>query len=201
MASPLQRAQVFVWQAETKSFIAVQRNYLRVYGGDAPDKKNIKVLTDKIWGQRDFTNNMEVRVSVCPRRASNKSPTKSIRQASRELQVPRTTLHRVTRKRLHLFENKVQNVQEVKPDDKTHQRHVDTDMLVPQHLPGSTDWEQRTNMLATAFAGRHSSRCFLWCTSRTECMPTACLIFHRWVHGVIATVTPDMLAKTWREIE
>jgi hypothetical protein len=47
MATPQQRAQVVVWQAETKLFITVKRNYRQVYGGDAPDMKTIKAWSDK----------------------------------------------------------------------------------------------------------------------------------------------------------
>jgi hypothetical protein len=38
MVSPLQQTQAVVWNAETKPFIMMQQNFLRVYGGDALGK-------------------------------------------------------------------------------------------------------------------------------------------------------------------
>jgi hypothetical protein len=43
MASPQERAQVVLWYRETKSFIALQKNFLREYGCDALDNKTITV--------------------------------------------------------------------------------------------------------------------------------------------------------------
>ncbi|PSN56038.1 hypothetical protein C0J52_11805 [Blattella germanica] len=48
MGTPQQRGQTVVWYAEMKSVIATQRNYRRVYGGDAPDAKTIKLWFNKL---------------------------------------------------------------------------------------------------------------------------------------------------------
>lgn len=52
------------------------------------------------------------------RRILQQSPSKSVRRASLQLQLPRETVRKVLRKRLHLYAYKVQIVQELKPNDK-----------------------------------------------------------------------------------
>ncbi|PSN29882.1 hypothetical protein C0J52_27764 [Blattella germanica] len=47
MVTPQQRGQKLVWYTETKSMIATQQNYRRVYGSDAPDAKTIKLWFNK----------------------------------------------------------------------------------------------------------------------------------------------------------
>jgi hypothetical protein len=47
----------------------------------------------------------------------SRSPCKSIRQASRELGVPRTTVHNIVHKRLYLRAYKLQLLHHIKPDD------------------------------------------------------------------------------------
>jgi hypothetical protein len=127
-ATPQQRAQVVVWYAETESFITVQQNYRLVYGGDAPDTKTIKAWFDKILATGCV---LKQSGGTCQSVSEEKlreihiafqgSTSKSIRQASRELHVPCTTMHRVLHKQLHSFAYKVQITQELKPDDKPKQ--------------------------------------------------------------------------------
>ncbi|KAJ4447239.1 hypothetical protein ANN_09243 [Periplaneta americana] len=50
--------------------------------------------------------------------AYERSPRKSLRRASRELQVPKSTLQRIVHKRLKLYSYKVQLMQRLEPDDK-----------------------------------------------------------------------------------
>jgi hypothetical protein len=123
MATPQQWAQVVVWYDETKSFITMQWNYRWEYEGDAPDTKTIKAWFDnflRMWSVLKQSGG--TRWSVSEEKveeihtAFQRSPGKSIRQTSRELYVPRTTMHRVLHKRLHLFAYKVQITQEPKPD-------------------------------------------------------------------------------------
>lgn len=87
----------------------------------------------RFYRQKVFTNNLEVRVTLSPTKRSNKSfqrsPAKSISQASRKLQVPRTTLHRFLRRRLRLCAYKVQIVKQLEADDKPHRRNFATVML------------------------------------------------------------------------
>lgn len=63
------------------------------------------------------------------RKAFIRSPRKSIRRASRELQMPRATVHKVLRKRLRLCAYKVQILQELKPEDKPRRHSFACDML------------------------------------------------------------------------
>ena len=46
-----------------------------------------------------------------------RSPSKSIRVASRQVNMPISTVHKVLRKRLHLYAYKLQLLQDIKPDD------------------------------------------------------------------------------------
>ena len=50
--------------------------------------------------------------------AFHRSPRKSIRVASNELAIPRSTVHKVLHKRLRLHAYKLQIVQALKPDDR-----------------------------------------------------------------------------------
>lgn len=83
-----------------------------------------------------LTNNMEVHVSASDEKvelvhhAFQRSSSKSIRQASKEVQVPSTTLYRVLCNRLQLFGYNVQIVQELKPDDMLHRRNFTTDISI-----------------------------------------------------------------------
>ena len=63
------------------------------------------------------------------REAFQRSPRKSIRRASLELNIPKTTLHRVVRKRLHLYAYKLQLVQALQPNDKPRRLAFAVDLL------------------------------------------------------------------------
>lgn len=51
------------------------------------------------------------------RQSAVRSPKKSIARRSLELQIPKTTIHKVLRKRLQLCPYKIQLLQELKPTD------------------------------------------------------------------------------------
>ncbi|PSN55583.1 hypothetical protein C0J52_12118, partial [Blattella germanica] len=103
--------------AETKSVIETQRNYRRVYGSDSPAAKTIK-----LWFNKFFTTGSVLKQSGGVRRSLTeenveeirqgfqRSPSKFIRQASRQFNVSTTTVHRVLHKRLRLYPYKVQIV-------------------------------------------------------------------------------------------
>jgi hypothetical protein len=61
--------------------------------------------------------------------AFQRSPTKSIRRASLELNIPRPTVHKVLHKRLRLFAYKVQIVQALEPNDRPQRQQFATEML------------------------------------------------------------------------
>ena len=50
--------------------------------------------------------------------AYTRSPRKSIRRASTQLQIPRSTIHKVLHRNLRLYAYKVQLLQALKPEDK-----------------------------------------------------------------------------------
>jgi hypothetical protein len=103
---------------ETKSFVAVQRSYRRLYGDNAPDTETIKSWFDKFLAAESggtCRSATEEKVEEI-RTALQKCPSESIRQAQRELRVPRTSVHLVLERRLHLFAYKVQITQELKPN-------------------------------------------------------------------------------------
>jgi hypothetical protein len=125
MATPQQRAQVVVWYAETKSFIMVQRTYWRVYGGDAPDTKTIKAWFDKFLVTRSVLKQSGgTHRSVSEEKveeihtAFQRSHSKSIRRALRELYVCATYDIALSTPQVAAFAYKVQITQVLKPDNK-----------------------------------------------------------------------------------
>jgi hypothetical protein len=68
MATPQQCAQTVVWYAETKSIISVQRNYQLEYGGDAPDRKTIKVWFEKFLATGSVLKQYGELVELFPKR-------------------------------------------------------------------------------------------------------------------------------------
>lgn len=135
MASVQEKAQVVVWYSDFKSIVMVQREFRRVYGKAAPDAKRIKAwhsqfldtgsVIKRHGGGRRVSDEQVENV----RQAFQRSPSKSIRQASRELQMPRATVHRVLRKRLQLYAYKLQILQALKPDDKLRRYEFACEMI------------------------------------------------------------------------
>ncbi|KAJ4429509.1 hypothetical protein ANN_21678, partial [Periplaneta americana] len=109
MATPQVKAQTVLWCVEFKSIVRVQREYRRVFNHDAPTAKSIKKWHDtflatgsvlkKHGGGRRTSDEMVANVQA----AYERSPRKSLRRASRELQVPESTLQRIVHKRLKLY--------------------------------------------------------------------------------------------------
>jgi hypothetical protein len=107
----------------SKSPITVQRNYRRVFEKD-PDKKIIKAWYDKFLATgsvlrqsgsgKKCTSDETVEHIM---EAFQRSLTKSIFRASLELNIPRSTVHKVLHKRLRLHAYKVQIVQTLEPND------------------------------------------------------------------------------------
>ena len=71
----LQRGQTVMWYAETKSVIATQRNYRRVYGSDPPDAKTIK-----LWLNKFLTTDSALKQSGGVRRSLTEEKVEEIRQ-------------------------------------------------------------------------------------------------------------------------
>ena len=173
MATPQQRAQTVFWYAETKSIIAVQRNYRREYGGNAPDGKTIKAWCEKFLATgsvKKESGGARTRVSEEKieeiRAGFQRSPQKSIRQASRQFNVPRSTVHRVLHKRLRLYPYKVQIVQQIKPDDRPRRQAFAIEMLDridrdPQFL-GNVLFSDEATFHVSGSVNRHNVR--IWGT-------------------------------------
>ncbi|KAJ4447402.1 hypothetical protein ANN_09409 [Periplaneta americana] len=131
------KSQTVLCYAEFKSIVRVEREYRRVFNHDAPTAKSIKKWHDtflatgpvlkKHGGGRNISDEMVANV----RAAYERSPRKSLRRASRELQVPKSTLKRIVHKRLKLYTYKMQLMQRLEPDDKRKRVEFGNTMLDP----------------------------------------------------------------------
>ena len=115
--------------AKTESWTLVQRAFRRNFRKEAPERKSIlrwhgKFVKDgclcpaKKTGRPSTSDDTVQRV----RTAFQRSPRKSVRRASRELQLPTTTVWRVLKRRLHMTPYKLQLVQHLKDTDKPARR-------------------------------------------------------------------------------
>ncbi|PSN45712.1 hypothetical protein C0J52_19129 [Blattella germanica] len=120
-----QKVQCVLWFAELKSVTSFQRRIRREWNVDPPSRKSIsewdRTLRDRgslisKTGKHPKKNLTEMAVDQV-RESFTRSPRRSIRQASRELQIPRSTVHKILRKRLHLRAYKLQLLHQLKPDD------------------------------------------------------------------------------------
>ena len=124
MAASQEKAQCFSWLIETKSDVQTQRNYRSKYGRDSPSRRSIRLWQKKFMETgtvfdtrrsgrpRTYEENIK-----CVRQAFQRSPMKSIRTAARQLQLPRSTVHKVLHKNLRLYAYKVQMLQALQPND------------------------------------------------------------------------------------
>lgn len=115
--------------AKTESWTVVQRAFRRKFGKEPPKRKSIvrwhgKFITDGCLCPAKRTGRPSTSEDVIEqvRTAFQRSPRKSIRRASRELQCPTTTVWRVLRRRLHMTPYKLQLVQQLKDTDKPARR-------------------------------------------------------------------------------
>jgi hypothetical protein len=103
---------------------------------DSPYKKTIKAWYDKFLD----TGNVLLQSGSGKKRtydetvehvmeAFKRSPTKSIRRASLELNIPRSTVHKVLHKRLRLYAYKVQILQALEPNDRPQRQQFAIEML------------------------------------------------------------------------
>lgn len=123
--SPEEQAVCVSWFIETRSDTQTRRNFLTSFNREPPSRPTIRqwhrkfmqtgsVLHQKGAGRpRTSEENVE-RV----REAFHQSPKKSVRTASRQLQMPRSTVHKVLRKVLKFKAYKVQLLHEIKANDK-----------------------------------------------------------------------------------
>ena len=103
MTTPQEKVQCVWWFIETKSDVQTQRNYRSKYGRDPPSRPSIRLWHKKFMETRTV---FDTRRSGRPRtseeniervrQAFQRSPMKSIRTAARQLELPRSTVHRVS---------------------------------------------------------------------------------------------------------
>ena len=136
MTTAQEKAQCVSWFIETKSDIQTQRNYTIKYAKQAPARQSIRnwhkqfmetgTVLHKPRSGRPRTSEEDIERI---RQTFSRSPTKSIRTASVQLQVPRSTIHKVLHKNLRLYAYKIQLLQELKPDDKPKRKEFAVNIL------------------------------------------------------------------------
>ena len=136
MTTPQEKAQCVSWFIETKSDVQTQRNYRSKYGRDPPSR-----LLIRLWHKKFMeTGTMfDTRRSGRPRtseeniervrQAFQRSPMKSICTAARQLELPRSTVHKVLHKNLRLYAYKVQILQALQPNDMPRRKEFAVNML------------------------------------------------------------------------
>ena len=125
-----QKVSCVLWLAETKSVKLVLHRFRREYNfqrhDPIPDYKRIMAWDAKLKQTGNLLSNSgkhaKKRVSEenieLIRNCFTRSPRKSIRKASLQLQIPRSIVHNVVHKRLRLRAYKIQITQKIKHDDK-----------------------------------------------------------------------------------
>lgn len=124
MASPSERAFCVMWFFESKSVTQVQRNFRTKYGKHPPSRNSIIAWKNKFLetgsvldrhrsGRRSTSESDVDRIH----QSFARSPRKSVRTASMELRIPRSTVHDVLHKKLRLRAYKVQITQELQVND------------------------------------------------------------------------------------
>ena len=119
-----QKAQCVLWYHKLKSPTAIQRKLRDEFIQDPPHTNSIKrwfknfMETGSILDRkRSGRPSIDKETVDAVRAAFHRSPRKSIRVASNELAIPRSTVHKVLHKRLRLHAYKLQIVQALKPND------------------------------------------------------------------------------------
>ena len=124
MTTPQEKAQCVSWFIEKKSDVQTQRNYRSKYGRDPPSRPSILLWHKKFMETgtvfdrrrsgrpRTSEENIE-RV----RQAFQRSPMKCIPTAARQLELTRSTVHKVLHKNLRLYAYKVQMLQALQPNN------------------------------------------------------------------------------------
>ena len=138
MWTPQQKVQCVLWLAEEKSVTRVQRHVLRTWNVDPPGYKAIlkwdRTLreTGSLLPQTDKHAKLSVNVETIERvrMAFARSLRKSIRRATTELKIHRSTIHKIIHKCLHFCAFKIQLRHHIKPNDRPLRAHFAADMLL-----------------------------------------------------------------------
>ena len=129
MTTRQEKAQCVSWFVETKSDVQTQRNYRSKYGGDPLSHPSIRLWHKKFM---ETGTVFDTRRSGRPttseeniervRQAFQRSSMKSIRIAARQLELPRSTVHKVLHKNLRLYAYKVQMLPTLQPNNMIRRR-------------------------------------------------------------------------------
>ena len=136
MTTPQEKVLCLSWFIETKSDVQTQRNYRSKYGRDPPSCPSIHLWHKKFMEAGtvfDTRRSGRPRTSEenieCVRQAFQCSPMKSICTAARQLELPRSTAHKVLHKNLRLYAYKVQMLQALQPNDMPKQKEFAVNKL------------------------------------------------------------------------
>ena len=135
MSTPQEKAQSVSWFIETKSDNQPQQNFRRKYGRKPPARPTSQawhkkfmetgsVLQRKGAGQPQISQEIE-----SMRVAYTRSPRKSICGDFTQLQIPRSTIHKVLHRNLRLYAYKVQLLQALRPEDMPRRKEFAVTML------------------------------------------------------------------------
>lgn len=125
--TPQQRSWCVLEFAKTNCVTNVQRSFRRIHHNNPPTNKSILkwysdfvekgCICDQRKGHSGRKAVSEEVVDIV-RDAFVRSPKNSTRRCSREIKIPRTTIHKVLRKRLRFTPYKLQLVQKLYPQDR-----------------------------------------------------------------------------------
>lgn len=124
MVTDQQKAFCVLEYQSTQSIITVQRAFRRQYRGDPPTHQSIlrwyRQLKDKgclCKGKSSGRPGVSAEKVERIREAFARSPQKSTRRASRELDIPHATVWKILRKRLRQKAYRIQLLQHLRPND------------------------------------------------------------------------------------
>ncbi|KFM61202.1 hypothetical protein X975_03155, partial [Stegodyphus mimosarum] len=136
MLTNQEKAQCVLWYHETRSSTTVQRHFQTIFGRNPPDVKSIKAWYEKFKNTgsvADLPRSGRPRTSAdrveAVRQSFLRSPKKSVCRASRELQIPKSSLHDILHKHLLFHANKVQIIQALSLNDSTRRYDFAVEML------------------------------------------------------------------------
>ena len=135
MSTPQEKAKFVSCFIETKSIIQEQRNFIRKYGRKPSTRSTMRAWNEKYMEtgsvlQRKGAGRPQISEEIeSVRVAYTRSPRKSIRRASTQLQIPRSSIHKVLQRNLRLYAYKVQLLQALKPEDKPRRKEFAVTML------------------------------------------------------------------------
>lgn len=136
MWTPQRKVQCVLWLAKFESVTRVQREYRRVYNEVPPHRNNINrwdkqlketgsLLDQKRSGRPSVSDESVDAI----RDTYLRSPKKSVRACARELQLKKTTVHKVLKKRLRFTGYRLQLLHAIKETDKPKRFEFASDML------------------------------------------------------------------------